>query len=362
MKLSKADQAVTEWQTAIGALIGAGESRDVLTHARGCYGRRIQDLPLNLIQRASRALLSLRFPMRKIVVAATVFFALAALPASAQNNRTFVSPIGDDASASCSLAAPCRTFAAAYALTNGGGEIAVLGTAGYGTLMINKDISIVNAGGFEAGIVVPPNGVGILITAGSGDTVSLRGLTIEGQNAANSGIVFNSGKSLTIENCFIRHMVQDGIYYTPSIASALAVSNTLVADNGNDGILLAPSGAATAVFNRVEVNNNFSSGISFSTSGSGTINSTVSDSIAAGNGIGFDLESQSPSSLLLFHSVSANNGTGVQTGGPGATIRLANSAVSGNGSGWVGVVLSDGNNTIEGNGANQAAPTTYARK
>jgi hypothetical protein len=34
MKLPKADQAATEWQTAIACLIGAAEGRDFLMHAR----------------------------------------------------------------------------------------------------------------------------------------------------------------------------------------------------------------------------------------------------------------------------------------------------------------------------------------
>src|SRR5664279_393117 len=104
----------------------------------------------------------------KIIAAFAVGLALAGTlstaPAMAQNARSFVSPTGNDAAA-CTLAAPCRTFAAAFVLTNAGGEIAVLGTAGYGTLTINKAISIVNGGGFEAGIAVPSGGIGIIITA-----------------------------------------------------------------------------------------------------------------------------------------------------------------------------------------------------
>ena len=37
-----------------------------------------------------------------------------------------------------------------------------------------------NGGGFEAGIMVPSQGTGIVINAGPNDAVSLRGLTIEG--------------------------------------------------------------------------------------------------------------------------------------------------------------------------------------
>src|SRR5690349_12685031 len=107
--------------------------------------------------------------------------ALSVAPAQAQSKRTFVSPTGDDA-ANCSLATPCRTFAAAYAATNANGEIAVLGTAGYGPLTINKAISIVNPGGFEAGIAVP-TGTGISINVDIGVVVSLRGLTIDGQGS-----------------------------------------------------------------------------------------------------------------------------------------------------------------------------------
>jgi hypothetical protein len=132
--------------------------------------------------------------------------ALPAASAQAQAARTFVSPTGNDAN-NCSLVAPCRFFQAAFAQTNAGGEIAVLGTAGYNngaTFTINKAISIVNPGGFEAGIAVPSGGVGILINAGVSDAVSLRGLTIEGGGIGATGIHFTSGKSLTVENCVIR--------------------------------------------------------------------------------------------------------------------------------------------------------------
>src|SRR5664279_3112357 len=120
----------------------------------------------------------------KIITAFAVGLALAgALPAAHANAgaaRTFVSPTGSDSN-NCSLAAPCRFFQAAFAQTNAGGEIAVLGTAGYNngaTVTIDKAISIVNPGGFEAGIVVPSGGNGIVIAAGVNDAVNLRGLTL----------------------------------------------------------------------------------------------------------------------------------------------------------------------------------------
>jgi Right handed beta helix region len=311
--------------------------------------------------------------MRKIVIVAAIFVALAGAPAKAQSVRTFVSPTGVD-SAACSLTAPCRTFAAAYAATDAGGEIAVLGTAGYGVLTISKAISIVNGGGFEAAIAVPSVGIGITINANSTDAISLRGLTIDGAGAGQTGILFNSGKSLTVENCVIRHVTVDAIdFFSTTATSALTVSNTLVADNGNIGIYLEPIGSATAVFNRVEANNNALHGIiadGSNSAGTNTINATVSDSVATGNGdAGFESFTPSghaPTTLTVFQSVAANNAVGVAVNGASATLRLANSMVTGNADGWFdvngGVLRSDGNNTIEGNVANEGAITTYARK
>jgi hypothetical protein len=116
--------------------------------------------------------------MPKTLSAVTVLFALNILPAYAQNARSFVSGHGLDTNA-CTLAAPCRTLAHAFSLTNASGEIDVLDPAGYGSLTINKAISIVNDGVGTAGVIVPSGGVGITINAGPNDAVSLRGLSVE---------------------------------------------------------------------------------------------------------------------------------------------------------------------------------------
>jgi hypothetical protein len=62
-----------------------------------------------------------------------------------------VSGVGDDLAA-CSRTAPCKTFAAAFAATAAGGEINCLDSAGYGTLTINKSITIL-CEGVTAGIL-----------------------------------------------------------------------------------------------------------------------------------------------------------------------------------------------------------------
>jgi len=307
---------------------------------------------------------------------------LSAAPAQAQNQHSFVASFGNDANA-CTLAAPCRHLQAALTATIAGGEIAILDTAGYNggtTVIITQAVSIVNPGGFEAAIAPPSGGIGIEIDAGANDAVSLRGLSIDGAGVGHTGIKFISGGSLTVENCVIRHMAfppGTGIFFASTTAtSTLTVSNSVVADNSGEGIFFGPFGSATAVFNRVEVNNN-GNGIFVggqSSAPTNTINATVFDSVVAGNnapgGAGFTSFTQSgqaPASLTVVHSVAANNLYGVAANGAGATVRLANSAVTGNtGGGWLvgngSVVASYGDNYIDGNGANMGSLTSISKQ
>ena len=82
-----------------------------------------------------------------------LFAAFFASTSRAQVQRTFVSGAGNDANP-CSRTAPCRTFGAAMAQTNAGGEVYVLDSAGYGPFTINKSVSIVAPLGVTAGISV----------------------------------------------------------------------------------------------------------------------------------------------------------------------------------------------------------------
>ena len=314
--------------------------------------------------------------MKYIITIIAIGLALAvtlqAVPAQAQSARTFVSPTGNDSSKDCSITAPCRTFKAALAATNAGGEISVLGTADYGTLTVNKAITIVNGDGFEAGIMVPFNGKGIWITAGPNDAVNLRGLTIEGGAA---GIWFDTGQSLTIDNCMI-HGADVAISFGPTATSNLLVSNSLLVDN-HVGALVAGlgSGTVSAVFNRVQASHNGGvGGIGILVSGVDStgpeVKVTVYDSIASANGdSGFFVTTRSgyaATTLMLLNSVAANNDRGLVAVG-GATIRVAHSAVTGNNLGWDastggGVVQSYDNNYIDGNHSNEGAPPSIALK
>src|SRR5262249_57710307 len=145
----------------------------------------------------------------------------------------------------CNRLTPCRTFKKAHDSTLAAGEITLLDPGGYGALTITKAISIINDGVGEAGVLVSGGLNGITINAGTSDAVSLRGLTVKGIGfGGGNGIVFNSGKSLTMENCAIRTLdggaTGFGIRFIPTVASSLAVSNTVVTDNSQSGIYIAP--------------------------------------------------------------------------------------------------------------------------
>jgi hypothetical protein len=63
-----------------------------------------------------------------------------------------VSGTGDDANP-CTRIEPCRTFAAALALTAPGGEISAVDAGSYGAVTITKSVTI-NRTGTLAGIIV----------------------------------------------------------------------------------------------------------------------------------------------------------------------------------------------------------------
>ena len=72
---------------------------------------------------------------------------------------------------------------------------------------IGKTISIVNDGVGEAGMQLTGNMTAITINAGPNDSVTLRGLTIKGVGSGNrTGILFQNGMSLRVENCVIRNL------------------------------------------------------------------------------------------------------------------------------------------------------------
>jgi hypothetical protein len=229
---------------------------------------------------------------RTIIVMATALAlaaVLAAVPAQAQENRTFVSAAGSDTNSCISAAAPCRHFAAAYAATPAGGEIDVLDPANYGSLTITGPISI-QGNGWAASS--PASGKAVFtINAQTNDEINIRGVVLDGIATPGSiGIQFNSGGSLNVQNSVIRNFDSVGIAFVPNGSSALFVSNTLISDfaiaNGT-GINIAPSsGSVTAVISRVDIQRVGGTGVN--AAGANTT-VTVKGSTIVGNTVGVNI-------------------------------------------------------------------------
>jgi hypothetical protein len=310
------------------------------------------------------------------LLAAALACSLFAEPALAQ--RVFVSASGNDSNP-CSFASPCRSFQHAHDVTSANGEIDVLDPAGYGPLTITKAISIQGHG--FSGISVPSGVNGITINAPSTAAVHLNGLLIDGNNVGGAGILFNTGKSLTVENCIVRRSGGgSGLAFRPTgtTKSTLAVSDSYFSDNVSNGLDVEPqsSGPVTAAITRSGFYDN--GNINFfvyGANGTGAVNVAVTDSVAANsfsfNGAtGFAVSAgsnRSVSNLSLTRCLAVGNSIGVDADSFNATIWLAQSTVTGNGQGFSqsngGVINTYGDNSIAaGNQGGNGGTITFVGK
>jgi hypothetical protein len=229
-------------------------------------------------------------------------------------NRIWVSGKGTDVAGCAAATAPCRTLQYAHDNLNTGGQIYVLDPSGFGPLVISKAISVINDGVGDVVIEAAVAGqTAIVVNAGANDAVNLRGLTIEGNGGSPVGIRFNSGRSLSVQNCVIRDVTQTGIAFTPNQGAALFVSGALIEDfvgAGGTGINVAPSaGTASAVLSRVDILRVGVTGVNAASGASVTLR----DSTVAGNSVGVNMASGSTVVSYGINQI-AGNGTDIVGG------------------------------------------------
>ena len=268
--------------------------------------------------------------LKKIVlpfgIAAATVFLLASAPANAQATRTWVSGVGDDANP-CSRTAPCKTFAGAISKTAPCGEISVLDPGGFGTVTITKAVTI-NGTGTLAGILSATTN-GIIVNAGSGDTVIIRDISINGQCSGLNGIRYLAGKSLMVDHCWIYDMTTRGIDVQKTADGVLKVIDTVIENMGGSGIFMTTTaGQIGATTDRSRIMNcgvgieasthvrgairesvlNHDSTAGIKTSGTDSI-LNIDDVFVAFSSIG--LQASSGSTLRVSDSIIAQNATGL---------------------------------------------------
>jgi hypothetical protein len=275
-------------------------------------------------------------------------------PPATPQMRTYVSGLGSDANP-CLASWPCQTFQAALALTIAGGEIYVLDSANYGPVTINKAVSITSEGAMAG--VLATSGAGITIAAGAGDVINLRGLDIDGGGSGGIGIQFSSGQSLNIQKSAVRNFTNSGISFSPSGPGTLFITDTTVTNNGNNGISVTSNGTAVSgAINRVTASKNGTGILAYGSNASVTIIDTVAGSNSYGIGA-------SSSAVMVRNCTVSNNGIGIAADQK-AIVRIGQSTVTANGTGWQatngGQVVSYSNNNVAGNTTDGTVTSTVA--
>jgi Right handed beta helix region len=281
-------------------------------------------------------------PLWPALAVASAVMALSA-PAAAQDARTWVSGAGNDVGTvqtACSRTAPCKTLAAAIALTNAAGEIDCLDPGGFGALTIMKSITIDCHDVF--GSVLAVMGNAFVINAPSDATVRLRNLSFTGQGTGAVGIQILSARTVILEDLVITGFTQQGIVdQRTGGGTALFIKNTTVANNGGVGILTLAGATNTVVLENVRSLRNL-----YGLAVAAGSNVVVERSLFSGNsaaGIEADVGAQI---MMQGSTTSHNNGAGVESNG---RIALSDNEISFNNTAISGPATSFGNNRFFGN-------------
>jgi hypothetical protein len=220
--------------------------------------------------------------------------------------QTFVQSDGSDGNTrhNCTVAKPCRTFAAALTVTDDGGQIVARDSEDYGVVTITKSVSLIGTPGASI-IVASPTGIGVNIPTAGVDVV-LRGLNIDGTGDGMIGVSMKAGHSLAIEDCVISNFVSQGLLVTAP--ASVKVVDSILRGNANGARI---QGGAMADVVRSRFMRNGGSGLLVLADSAGTTSASVSESTASGNLAGFEVSADNPSAvgrMVVTHSTASHNG------------------------------------------------------
>jgi len=294
-----------------------------------------------------------------------------------QATRTWVSGVGNDANP-CSRTAPCKTFSGALIKTAAGGEINVLDPGAFGTVTINKSITI-DGTPFLSGVLASST-TGVTVNAAATDVVILRNLDINGAPPTLPGlrgIRFLVGKALYVENCRIYGFNGNpgrGIDFAPTAASGnvaqLFVIDSDIRENltvtTGGGIVLTPGAGISikAVLDNVRIERN-NVGL-LANPGSAVI---ARHTTSVANRLdGFNATGNGTAATIFLDNCNSsfNGGNGMVATGAASVIRMTQCSITGNATGIVaasgGLVQSFGTNNNLGNTVSDGTPTPVSQQ
>jgi hypothetical protein len=253
--------------------------------------------------------------MKHLIIGALISGALTAVsfvaPASAQATRTWVSGVGDDVNP-CSRTAPCKTFAGAISKTATTGEINCLDSGGFGTLTINKSMTV-KCQGVLAGVLA--SGVpGFTVNLPAGGKAVLDGLDIEGlaggggtNTPGTVGVRMIGTGQVTIMNSVIRDFSGNGIDCIGTAGARCVVLNSQVLNNGGGGFNVTGAAGAT------------NAGVSIG---------TIYDFNPS-----FGMQVTAPSSLTVGNNTTLGTPTGINNVGAATVNSFVDNEIGGSGAG-----------------------------
>jgi len=274
--------------------------------------------------------------MRVLKVLVCLFVIVVAVNASAALPvRTWVSGVGDDAWP-CSLTAPCKSFAGAYAKTEPGGQISVLDPGGYGALTITHSITIDGGGNFGS-VLYTGDGITVNFTAndGLGNNVVIRGLSVTSNYGGGYGVVVLGTVPTNVhvlDTTFVRTAVAVGMFPGAS-GSTLRLDNIEGSQISGTGVLVSPpagGAAAKLTMSNVRISQTGSGAFNAGVRIVANTNGTISDSKFSNGSQGVLIESASVHLSLVRTVLSENSNNGLLHYAMGITTLLDGCSIFGN--------------------------------
>jgi hypothetical protein len=281
------------------------------------------------------------------------FAVVAGLPITAAQAqpfaRTWVSAATGSDDNACTRTSPCATWAGALAKTLPYGEIDALDPGGYGAVTITQSVSLYNEGVGEAGITV--TGASAIVIDAPQGTVNLRGLTLNGSDNAENGVLIQSASEVNIENCVIQGFTSSGqlagVYVNPTTilgTASVAIGGSSIRGN-NAGVIIKPGSQAYAyvTIDHSRITSNIGAGVRIDGSGGGNIYATVTDtnvSLNGANGVYAVSDNSNVLVSLMRDVFSINNEYGVEASGIHTIVTIGESVMLSNQAGALDAVAS----------------------
>jgi hypothetical protein len=235
--------------------------------------------------------------MKSLQTCAVLALALTApaFAGSPQNTRTFVSTGGDDGSP-CLVNTPCRSLAAALAVTAPNGEVVIVTSGGYGPFSITKPVTI-SAVGVSASVIATDTPA---ITINTSGNVTIVGLALHGQGKpdAQFGIDVTQVGYLHLYNVTMDGFSLDGMKFNST--GTLAIYNSRFTDNTFYGLEI---NAGNVQIHNTAIENNGLAGVN------NEGHMTLADSQINGNVIGL----LNSGTLVLIRDEILLNGTSISS-------------------------------------------------